>query len=338
MHYAGARYRPRRAGWALLGYAPQGRKVPPIKAWEGLAAECAEHADVRVCLSNEDLARLTDAGVDRAVRDLGVERLHLVYVVRPLAALLPSQWQEGVKARAVLGYEEWLRHVLDPAGQHPAAQRLWQPQDVETILARWRRHLRADQVTLICADPDDRTLLPRSFEQLLDLPAGTLAPDPQRSNQSLSYPEVELVRAVNQHAVADGWTGEEYWRLVQSGLLRALAAAPRADVAPIPPIPVWARPLLEERCEKQHHAVTTSGVHVVGDPQTLLRQPNAAARDLSDHAISEVPLTTAAAAVAGMALGSRRLRQQEDRAVQDAEGTARPPSGRDVRPGLDAGS
>lgn len=319
VHYAGEHYRPRRAGWALLGYAPQGRTQPPIGAWERLVAECAEHRDVRVCLSNEDLARLTDEGVDRAVHDLGAERLHLVYVVRPLAALLPSQWQEEVKARSVLGYDDWLRETLQSDVEHGVARRVWQPQDVAAIVARWRRHLRTDQITLICADPDDRELLPRSFEELLDLPHGTLAPDPHRSNQSLSYPEVELVRAVNEYAVADGWTGREYWRLVQSGLLRSLASAPRpAGARRIPPMPEWAKPLLQEWCATQHRAVTTSGVQVIGDPERLFWAPPVDADDGAARTITEVPLGVAAAAIAGMAIGSRRLRQQEARAAERA--------------------
>lgn len=324
VHYAGDRYRPRRAGWALLGFAPQGRTVPRIAAWERLVQECAAHGGDRVCLSNEDLARLTDDGIDRAARDLGPERIHLVYVVRPLAALLPSQWQEEVKARAVLGYEDWLRQVLDPEGRNPVAQRVWQPQDVERIVAGWRRHLRPDQITLICSSPDDYTLLPRSFERLLDLPTGTLDPDPDRSNRSLTYPEVELVRAVNQHAVADRWSGREYWRFVQSGLLRSLAAAPDAEGARIPRMPEWATPLLQERCERQHRAVTTSDVRVVGDPQALLWQPAPEGRDLASHAVTHVPLATAAAAAAGVALGSRRLREQEAKAMREPELPAAP--------------
>ena len=77
-------------------YRHKGR-VPPIAAWERLLGEIRAANEPRVMISSEFLAGAEPETVKRIVADLDPQRIHVVATLRPLASLLPSQWQQDVR-------------------------------------------------------------------------------------------------------------------------------------------------------------------------------------------------------------------------------------------------
>ena len=271
--YAGSTQRARRPGWAVIGVTPRGRRTATIDEWLALVEEVRGAAELRVCVSTEDLARVGPDVAERVVSDLGPERVHVVTVVRRLDRLLPSQWQQRAQSFKTDTYDEYLHAVLDPSGQedHPSRKAFWASHDVSKVIGTWASASVPSQVVAVVADEADRELLPRTFEQLLGLPEGMLAPEPG-GNPSLSYNAVELVRRLNVLATERGWPDEVYGRVVREAA-HAMKSAGRSelDVA-VPPLPLWAadrvRELSDQRA-KELERWAGSGVRVVGDVLSL---------------------------------------------------------------------
>jgi hypothetical protein len=280
--YPGPGRRPIEAGWAVLGHgAPLGRPEPRIERWTELVEATRRTPLPRVCVSNEDLSRGNDAAVDRILRDLGPDRVHLVYVARRYDRLLPSHWAERLKARMTWSYADFLTHVLDDANRSSWEWRLmWESQSVAAVVDRWSRLVPRDRITVVALPEGDRGFLPRVFEDLLDLPRGLLAApanadnrsdnraDNRADNRSYTFPEAEALRRVNR-ATAD-WTGGRYLRLVRRGLAVRWTNSPRdpAD-PPIPGLPGWALDRVAELADAQVDQIGAAGVRVVGDPEQL---------------------------------------------------------------------
>jgi hypothetical protein len=306
VHYPGRWRRLFREGHALMQWSPRGRPVPPVSVWDDFAADIRRRDDVRVCLSTEDFGRIREAGkAHKVVEDLGADRLHIIAVARAYHRLMPSHWQERVKSHERRSYDEWLHELLEGDGSNEVARSFWTSHDVEYMTSRWLDVLPADRFTFVVTDDSDRDLLPRTFERLLDLPAGLLSPE-RTTNASLSMNAVELLRRVNGEFAERGWSDRSYVRLVQSGLVPELQAAGRSagDVT-VPALPGWARPLVAERSERRVAALERLGVRVVGDPGCLLLPdlPDTADSDLLPGRIS---VDAASRAVAGVVAASLR--------------------------------
>jgi hypothetical protein len=165
----------------------------------------------------------------------------VVAVARRLDHFLPSQWQERVKAGQVKSYEEWLEVVLAPESNAWDWNNVWRAHDLEALTRRWTAEVGPESFTLIVSDDTDRGLLPRTFEQLLGLPVGLLALDPDRSNRGLSWSEVELVRSLNKASRAARWPREVHAGFVKRRVVRTLQSLPRSELgARTPPLPAWA--------------------------------------------------------------------------------------------------
>lgn len=308
VHYAGRAYRPREAGWAVLGIRPPiGRPPARIERWQALVDECSAHPDDRVCLSNETFARADDAAAERIVTDLGADRVHLVHVVRRLDRLLLSSWQERIKARLAMPYEDWLRLILAESSDHFEWGNFWRAQSLPVFLSCWTPLVPAERITLICADENNRALLPETFESLLDLPSGLLAPDATRSNRGLTANEAELLRRVNQVARKEKWTPREYLRFAQQGINYGFRHGGQAEGAERQAaVPPWAAARVAELSATQVAGVVGSGATVVGDPQQLLVDEESAAGEESAP-VTTIDIGTAVTAVLGAIHGGRVL-------------------------------
>lgn len=308
VHYAGRGYRSRGAGWAVLGIpSPVGRPPTRIERWQALADECSSHPDERVCLSNETFARADDAAAQRIVNDLGADRVHLVHVVRRLDRLLLSSWQERIKARLALPYEDWLKVILAESSDRFEWSNFWRAQSLPAYLNCWTPLVPADRSTLICADENNRALLPETFESLLDLPSGLLAPDPTRSNRGLTANEAELLRRVNQVARKEKWTPREYLRFAQHGINHGFRREGQAEgAARQAAVPMWAAARVAELSATQVAAVVGSGANLFGDPQQLLVDEKSAVGEQSAP-VTTIDIGTAVTAVLGAIHGGRVL-------------------------------
>ncbi|PJJ58143.1 hypothetical protein CLV56_2388 [Mumia flava] len=298
--YPGSRLRERRAGWAAIGGAARGRPTPRIEEWNAFVDEVSRTNAARICVSNEDFAQAPADRVPAIVEDLGGDHVHVVAVARRLDRLLPSQWQERVKARQTATYLQWLDTILrDPDSR--AAHRVWNAHDLERMVGRWVDVVGPERFTLIVSDDSDRGLLAHTFEDMLGLPQGLLVGvEDESSNSSLSYTQTELVRRINEQFDERGWSDELYLQAVQSGIIWPLRNAPKAPKSDRPPpLPDWARTLVADMSEERVAVIERLGVRVVGDPSVLLVPRDQPGADEADFVPpDEVPVELAAFAVA----------------------------------------
>jgi hypothetical protein len=319
VHVVGSRAMEREAGRAVLGVrVGVGKRPPRPEMWQHVVDDIRASTAPLLCLSNEDFGRADDAAVDRILDATGAERTHVVLVVRRLDRLLPSHWQERVKARSTLSYDDYLRDVLapDPEGWH--SRLLWDPLDIRAVADRWTRRL-ADRgrFVVVVADEDDRTVTTRAFETLLGLPQGLLVAPPDPANRSLGFTEAEAIRRLNQVTREEDWSREEYRNLVQLGVVKALKRRPAAPGDRLTGVPAWAFDRVAELADKQIEAIAGAGVRVLGDPESLRvrdrAQPAATPPD-----VEQVSLEVVADVGSGLRAGAARIRPPADvRAQRD---------------------
>lgn len=312
--YAGRGTRDRRAGWAVMGRKPRGRDVPRIEEWQALVDEVRTAESHRVCVSNEDFARLGQTYVDRIADDLGRDRLHVVAVARRFDRLLPSQWQERVKCHETASYPTFLREVLDPASQHHVHRAFWASHGIEGMVERWGAAVGAENVTVVVSDDSDRTLLLRTFEVMLGLPREFLKLD-EKSNPSLPINGVEFLRRLNERFDAeDALTDWAYFHLIQRGAIPRMKYAPRSSSDQrIPPLPAWAEERVAELSRERVEALARLGVNVVGDPTVLLTAPAADPSARLPEPPDTISLDLAAKAVEGVVEATLKAQREAAR-------------------------
>ncbi|MGL5824326.1 MAG: hypothetical protein ACRCYU_05745 [Nocardioides sp.] len=274
VHYAGVGTRPKRAAWAL-GIRGKPATAAPlnIRYWQALVDEVADAPGTRVCVSNEDFGRATLAQIERVVKDLGGDRVHVVAVARRLDRYLPSQWQERVKAGDTRSYDEWLRVVLDRDNKNFDWDRrnVWHSHGTGQLINRWNRVLGPGRFTLIVGDETDRTQQVRTFEQLLGLPANLLRVHADRANRGLSWWETEFVRRVNLATREYGWDSPKQRRMVWREVVSVLTSLPAPQVGlPSPPLPGWAVDRVRDFSARRVGALRSMDLDVVGDLDWLL--------------------------------------------------------------------
>jgi hypothetical protein len=322
--YAGRGTRDRRAGWAVMEREPRGREAPRIEEWHALVDEVRAARQQRVCVSNEDFARLGQTYVDRIADDLGRDRLHVLAVARRFDRLLPSQWQERVKCHETATYDLFLREVLDPDSEHPVHRAFWASHGVEGMVERWGAAVGPENVTVVVSDDSDRHLLLHTFESMLGLPRGFLALD-ERSNPSLPINGVEFLRRLNERFDEDSdLTDWAYFHLIQRGAIPRMKYAPRSQVdAPIPPLPAWAAKRVAELSLERVASLTDLGVNIVGDPKVLLTDPAVDAPAGLPLPPESLSLDLAVKAVEGVVEATLKARRQAKRQVASTKPAAK---------------
>lgn len=265
------------AGRAAVKAALRGElddNPPPrqLQRWREVAEEMSNSAEPRLCLSNGSLCEIEQDRARAMVEALGGDRAHVVAVCRGLDRLLPSQWQESVRDGTVaLSYEAWLETVLGDHPDHPSWRHFWMPHDIERLVERWVSVTAPDRFTLVIVDDGDRMALSRSFEQMLGLPGGMLAPqESQRTNESASIQRVEAVRRLNESLANRTWPEEIRTELRSRVAKRIRSAAPAwPGETRIPPMPGWAADRVRELGDQREKLVRSLDVRVIGDPAHL---------------------------------------------------------------------
>ena len=311
VHYVGSRPHEKEAGGIALGLAHGaiGRRDPRPETWQRLVDEIATTTLPRMVLSNEDFGRADEAAIDRILAATGAERTHLVYVARRLDKVLPSHWQQQVKARMTASYEDFLREMLDPDVDTWRHHLVMDPQDVGAVLARWGKVLPPERMTVVVADEGDREALPRAFESLLALPEGSIAPPRGPANKSMGLAETEAVRRINRLAIEEQWTPAEYRQLVQLGVVRALKDRAGGSGPRLGGVPAWAFDRVADLADAQIEAITSFGAGVIGDPERLRVRGQVEPVTLPDE-ITAVDLDVLADVVSGLHSAAARLKER----------------------------
>ncbi|MGH3413540.1 MAG: hypothetical protein ACRDPH_10725 [Marmoricola sp.] len=315
VYYPGSWRRAMRPGWAVMGWSPRGRKVPPIGVWEKFADDVRQHHDMRTCVSTEDFGAVVDQAT-RIVQDLGDERVHVVSVARRMDQLLPSAWQERVKSHDERPFSTWLEEILgDP--DSVAHRAFWRSQDTVAQAERWLKAVPPERYHVITTDNSDRALLFRTFEGLLGLPDGLLQPTPV-TNASLSANAVELLRQLNVEFRERGWDDSLYHDLVHRGVIPGMADRPAdAPAESVPRVPSWALPALVEIGQRAADGLAALGVDIIGDPATLVPPAPPEAKDdaVSPEVISVVEARGAVTGAVEAALEAASVKEEKHRAA-----------------------
>lgn len=326
------RPRDRQAGLALFGGTRPGSGFSPdLQWWNRFAGEVAETGGTQV-ISNEAFAKAGPDGVARLVGDIGSEDARYLYVVRRLDRLLLSHWQESVKGGSPRDdITRWTATVLgDRDG--PTGQNFWVANDVDSVIRRFLAHVDPTAVTLLIADEGDREQLPRFFERVLGVPAGTLqAPQDGRANRSLSLNEVEVIRHLNVIGEERGWSEEDRRFLLKRGLVRHLEAqARRPGDLPLR-MPRSQQAAIEEQTVRRADAISAlaaEGVRVVGDPATLVPPAADYADDVpgGDDLVVSLPAAVDLVAATVEAARRRAVDEPQMKARMQTPGTRERPA------------
>ena len=318
--YAGADRQPMRATLAVTGRpAMLGESRPDMAYWDKLVRDVREAGDQRVVISSEFFADGDDEAARRVVADLGGPRVQVVVTLRPLARVMPSQWQQYLQNGLRTPYLEWLDGMLRKPPYDQPTPTFWQRHRHDKLVARWAAAAGAQNVTVIVVDGSDRLALLRTFESLLGLPAGFLVPEDDVVNRSLTLAETEVVRQLNEEFKRREWPGASYARFVRYGAVKQMKARRPLPDEPQITTPAWALEQVAEISAEMTRNIAALGVRVVGDlsalrcPPPAAREPEAGAGDgLAD---SVIPVEAAAQAVLGAILagGMADLAAEADR-------------------------
>jgi hypothetical protein len=268
-------------------------EVVGYEEWEDQVARVRASTAKRVIVSGEEFSFCEKKEIRTLLKDLGRERVHVVVTVRPLAKVLPSQWQLDLRGSFTSGsFDEWLRWTLKPQGIRKIAMLLgiphpfWFRHRHDELASRWAAEVGADRVTVVIGDDRDHRVLLRAFEGMLGLTDGTLLPVDGKSNPSLSAEEIAIILRVQQILSQRHLIFAERVRSRQIQR-RLLAQRPRSPSDSKIVIPAWAVESVQEASQKIHDGLIASGVRIIGNPSLLL-EANAPKSDSKQVDMDEV--------------------------------------------------
>jgi len=263
--------------------AMMGDTVPTDQHWTRLLEQVEAAGDRTSVISSEFFADAPDdETIARIVEQLGGEPVHVLVTLRPLAKIMPSQWQQYVQNGLRMGYEDWLEHMLRKAPYEKPNPSFWRRHRHDRLVERWARVVGPERVTVVVVDDRDRDGLMRTFEGLLGLPQKLLRPVPDTANRSLTLAETEMLRNLNVEFRGNGLPDELYSKLVRNGAVMHMknACSPTPQDVKIT-TPAWAVEAAGAIGAEMAGRIGATGVRVLGDTALLSAVPKAADEELS---------------------------------------------------------
>ncbi|MFC5217042.1 hypothetical protein [Streptomyces coerulescens] len=259
----------------MLGDTP-----PTERHWQRLLEQVRATGRRTSVLSSEFFADAPDDGtIGRIVEQLDGDRgrVHVLVTLRPLARIMPSQWQQYVQNGLRMGYEDWLTHLLRKPPYEKPNPSFWHRHRHDRLVERWARVAGAERVTVVVVDDTDREGLMRTFEALLGLPKGLLSPVPDTANRSLTLAETEMLRNLNKEFRANELPPELYSRLVRNGAVMHMknTCTPGPGDVKIG-TPRWAVEAAAGIGAEMAERIGGMGVRVLGDMRLLSAGPEPA--------------------------------------------------------------
>ncbi|WAZ21687.1 hypothetical protein STRCI_002878 [Streptomyces cinnabarinus] len=265
-----------------------GNAKPTDRHWETLVEQVAATGRRTSVISSEFFADAPDdETIARIVEDLGGDRVHVLVTLRPLARIMPSQWQQYVQNGLRMGYESWLQHMLRKPPYEKPNPSFWRRHRHDRLVERWVRVAGAERVTVVVVDDADRGGLMRTFEALLGLPENLLQEVPDTANRSLTLAETEMLRNLNVEFRGNELPDELYSQLVRYGAVMHMknACAPGPDDVKIC-TPQWAVEAAAGIGAEMAGRIGAMGVRVLGDPALLSAVPKPADRTAAEPRMS----------------------------------------------------
>jgi hypothetical protein len=166
--------------------------------WSRLVADAGRWKGT-VLISHELFSAADDAQARRALDSFGpgVE-IHVVLTARDLLRQLTAEWQEHVKHRSTLRFDEFVATVRKDEPERSGW--FWRVQDYERLVRRWGASLPAGRVHVVTVPPSGSppNLLWQRFAGLLGLDPDSFDTGASRANTSLGIEQAEILRRVNQ--------------------------------------------------------------------------------------------------------------------------------------------
>ncbi|MET7732521.1 hypothetical protein ABZT02_14270 [Streptomyces sp. NPDC005402] len=270
-----------------------GDTAPTEKHWTRLLEQVEASGEKTSVISSEffadaeddtTIARIVDQlggmGVPPLERSREWGRVHVLVTLRPLARIMPSQWQQYVQNGLRMGYEDWLTHMLRKAPYKQPNPSFWHRHRHDRLVGRWVRAVGCERMTVVVVDDRDRGGLMRTFEQLLGLPENLLQPVPEAANRSLTLAETEMLRNLNKEFRGNGLPDELYSKLVRNGAVMHMknACSPSPEDVKIL-TPEWAVEAAAGIGAEMARSIGDMGVRIIGDPGLLSAAPKTPALD-----------------------------------------------------------
>lgn len=299
------------------------------KGWHGVRRRLTEETgDLRV-FSSEFFSDATDEQMARIVEQIGAEDLWVAITLRPLAKILPSQYQQGLQRQSTWLYDEWLHSVLDEEPVAPGPRQFWLRHRHDELVRRWAGHVGAERVVVVVLDSRDHDFLPHTFEQLLGLEPETLAGKDAQENRSLTAAEAELLRRFNGQFTELGLQPDHYARMLRHLKNHLKDRVPGADEERLL-TPDWAVHRANEVGREMADAIAALGSPVYGDLGSLSTAKPAGVEGTPEPP-AVIDAGVAAWFSAGLALGADALVRAAAERVPAPAAAAAAPSPKGLR-------
>lgn len=226
------------AAFDLRGAGFQGHRDPKVPgAWSALV-ESARGWNGPVVFSQGLFSPATRRQIDRAMEDLAFAEVHIVCTARELTRQVPAAWQEDIKNRFRVTFDEYVAALQRPGEDDNRLGRMfWRMQDLVELLDRWSRNLPAERVHIVTVPPSGRQpdVLWRRFAQVIGVDPEAVHLPPALVNRSLGASEATFLLRLNDALDAEvGWPlyNEMVKQHVQDALVQRTPSARAALSAP----------------------------------------------------------------------------------------------------------
>ena len=232
-------------------------------AWDSIAAEARQSPTPTVILSDEHLASIAGDQAVRCVGSLRGREVHVVYVIRDLLGLLPSEWQEFVKHGSALSYADWVERLFNEPERRPGRW-FWAVHDPVGVVGRWSMAVPLENIHVIWMPSGDLPVseLWQRFAHAASIDPSLALTFDVPGNPSLGYEATELLRRVNAALPSDfpRWHRTGLVRNVFANkVLNPLAGSTR------PALSEQMRAIAEARADAVSQAVGALGCQVIGE-------------------------------------------------------------------------
>ena len=297
------------AGLELPSPWSSDRKPPGRWRWHYLLRDVRGSKAARVILSSEFFSDATPASARRILEELDPERVRVVVTLRPIARIIPSQWQQFVQNLVTTPLDAWVEDLVATA--HDTKQSLfWHRHRHDLLIRRWAEIVGPERMVAIVVDDRDHEMLLRAFERLTGLETGTLRVASDLANRSLTLAETEVIRAFNVAYLAQKLPRPLYTRVVRFGaasLMETRLPEPDEPRIELPPRSVEK---VAELAREMVAGIRASGVRVIGDLEDLTEVPALTERQPGPVSVSPEVAASVALSVlvaSGVAQGTGRI-------------------------------
>lgn len=289
------------------------------RRWAEMVEAMRADGPERKVYSSEFLSDATEEQVKRIVGDVGTENTYVAVTLRPLASILPSQYQQYLQRGSTFGYESWLDSMFNKPPYDKPTPSFWTRHRHDELVQRWGDVVGPEKVVVVVVDSRDFTVAPRAFEKLLELSDGTLADKEVTANRSMTWGEAEVMRHFNRQFKDAGLPADLHLALMKSAGVHVKARVPAPDEAKIA-TPEWAVKRANEVGAEMVARIEATGASILGDMSLL---SSASAKPVSTDPPTEVDVDVAARFAVGFAMGANQLAENATADVEAAQEAAR---------------